>query len=170
MINNKLTINFKSTECNGFPSIKILHNNNLLIDYTLESYECSYTITIDLSPAHHTIIVERYNKTENNPDQILEITNITVDGITIPEFLLLTNSKFEFDDQVHYGSKYFSPNGIWSFNFNSPVITYILDQKILHEAKYNQDYQYPWSYKLGPDSVAQISANIDLALEQVNKL
>ena len=170
MNNNYITLHFKGTNDNGFPSVKISYDNKLLVDYTLESEEFSYSIPIGPLDGSHIVSVERYNKTEKNINQILEITEVKVDNITIPDFFLMSHSVFKFNNETHQGSRYFGPNGIWSLTFYSPLITYILDQKILHESKYNQDYIYPWSYKLGPDSVTQISKNIKFAIERISKL
>lgn len=167
---NKLILFFKATYAAGYPSLRILFNNKLLLECTLSSETFEYELPVGADKLNNLLIVERYNKLENNEGQILEITKITVDNIDVPEFLLLENSVFKFNDQVHNGSRYFVPNGTWSFTFDSPLLTYILDQKIIHESKYNQDYLYPWSYKLGPDSVEQISLNIERAICHVNKL
>lgn len=180
MKTNKLTLSFCATECNGFPSIKIVLDDTTVLDYTFVSQDFQFTVTIDQLLKNQILKVIRYNKTDKNTkvdssgkivsDQLVEITDIQVDNIVIPNYLLNKQSRFEFDDQTHIGSRFFSPNGVWTFEFITPMITYILDQKIIHEAQYNQDYQYPWSYKLGPDSVTTISKNIKLAQDQISKL
>lgn len=104
-------------------------------------------------------------------DQILEITELQVNGSRIPDYVLDQRSRFEFGDQCHIGSRYFGPNGNWTFEFETPLITWILDQKINHEAKYNHDYQFPWATQLGPNSVHQILKKIDdirHRLDQIN--
>ncbi len=170
MKTNKLTIFFRATDCKGFPSIKVLLDNKVLLDYTLanEIFQFDIELTQDVKPRQ--LQVERYGKTDLNKSQVLEIVRLEVDDIPIPTFLLSKQSKFEFNNQTHIGTQYFDPNGLWTFDFCSPIITYILDLKILHEAQYSQDYLYPWSYKLGPDSVRSISSNIAQAKHQVSKL
>lgn len=170
MKTNKLTIFFRATNCKGFPSIKVLLDKKVLLNYTLanEIFQFDIELTQDVKPRE--LQVERYGKTDLNNSQILEIVCLKVDNVPIPNFLLTKQSKFKFNNEIHIGTQYFDPNGLWTFDFCSPIITYILDQKILHEAQYNQDYLYPWSYKLGPDSVSTISSNIVLAKQQVSKL
>jgi hypothetical protein len=173
-LNSKVKIYFKVSEYNGYPNIKIFLNNYLLADQAFFNDQWNFEFEVGHQPGNHCLKIERYGKTDRNysqeKDQTVEITAITVDGIAIPEYMLVKQSKFEFNDQIHLGSLYFGPNGIWTFNFATPIITHILDQKIHHEAQYNQDYIYPWSYKLGPDSVNSILSNIEHAVDQVNKL
>jgi hypothetical protein len=173
-LNNKVKIYFKVSEYNGYPNIKIFLNNHLLADQTFSNDLWNFEFEVSQALSNCCLRIERYGKTDCNysqeKDQVVEIIAITVDGISIPEYILVKQSKFEFDGQIHIGSLYFGPNGIWTFDFATPIITHILDQKIHHESQYNQDYQYPWSYKLGPNSVNSILSNIEHAVDQVNKL
>lgn len=165
-----LEILFKSQPCNGYPEINIFLNNKIIKSHKFtQEYEPLQVEIID-DKIDHEFIIERYNKTLNNTivinnkivgDQILEIINIKINGVNIPEFFLQKHTTFSFNDEVHQGSKFFSPNGVWSFKFKNNLITQILDEKIIHEAKFNDDYKYSWAYKLGPDSVNTIIDQID---------
>lgn len=168
---NVLSLTFKSTYHNGWPFAKVAINNETVVDKEIVDRD-TIDITIVNSNQVCTITIDRYGKLDNQLycNQVLELESLTVDKIEIPEFLIQSFSKFEFNDQVHYGSKYFAPNGKWTFSFKSPIITWILDQKIIHEAKYSQDYQFDWSFKLGPDSVCTLQKEYLDTLEKINQI
>lgn len=174
MLINKVKIIFRATEYNGYPSVRVFLDHQLLQNITFTQEYFEFEFDLDQTESIRCLCVERYGKTDQNysleKDQIVEIVSINVDGIPIPQFMINAQCKFEFAGETHIGSCYFGPNGVWTFDFETPLITYILDKKIQHEAQYNQDYLYPWSYKLGPDSVTTILANIDQALDRADKL
>lgn len=171
---NHIDLSFQATAFNGLPCVRILLDDQLLIDHKFQQENWRYEIDLPQGPGSYRLVIERYGKTAEHwsaeQDQTVEITGITVDGIPVPHYVLDKHSRFEFDGQSHPGSRFFGPNGTWTFEFVSPMLTFILDQKILHEAQYNQDYEYPWSYRLGPDSVNNIVSSIDQALERVKNL
>lgn len=140
------------------------------VQHTFDKLDDVLNIKLPQKTAQVCLQIERYGKTVANQvdgkDQILEIVSLCVDNVPVPCYILDKHSKFEFNNQCHLGSRYFSPNGVWTFDFQVPFITWALDQKIQHESQYNQDYLYPWSYKLGPDSVK----NLQRQLGQVEKL
>ena len=134
---------------------------------------------IDTVSADHVLTVERYNKQYHNmvlqqdqiiKDQILEITNLLVDDVAIPLNMIDPHCSFAWDDHVHAGSRYFGPNGTWTYKFSTPIITHILDLRIAHESQYNQDYVYPWSNRLGPTSVQEIVDTIDHVEHRVHQV
>ena len=176
---NLLTLKFRCIDCNGLPQARIKLNGDLVLDHQFTQTEESHSIKINSASGDHVLTVERYNKRSHNmilengnivQDQILEITDIQVDDTSIPEFVIYENCEFSWDAQVHVGSRYFGPNGVWTYQFSTPIITHILDLKIKHESKYNQDYLFPWSYKLGPDSVAAIMASINEVEKKVHEV
>jgi len=173
-MSNVINIFLKSTNVNGWPFIKIKTADtdfkSIIIDQDLIKIE----LPITNRQGKNFIVIERYGKTKlnqlNNIDQTVEITTVTVDNSSIPDFIFDKFSRFEFNDQVHTGSRFFAPNGVWYFEFETPIITWILDQKIIHESQYNQDYIYPWSYKFGPDSVSTLSSQLTLVTDKVKKI
>jgi hypothetical protein len=176
---NLLTLKFRCIDCNGLPQARIKLNDEIILDHQFTSVEESHSINIDSVSGDHVLTVERYNKQSYNmiledgnivQDQILEIIDVQVDDTSIPEFVIYENCEFSWDTQVHAGSRYFGPNGVWTYRFSTPIITHILDLKIKHESKYNQDYLFPWSYKLGPDSVATIVQSINEVEKKVNEV
>lgn len=176
---NSLTLHFRCTDCNGLPQAKIFLNQQLIHDHKFLSVEESLSISVDESVGDHVLTIERHSKTEKNcvytdgkiiQDQILEIVKITVDDTEIPAYALDSYCEFAWSDRIDPGSRYFGPNGTWTFRFSTPIITYILDTRINHESRYNQDYQFPWSYKHGPDSVQEILDTIKQVEKRVNEI
>ena len=175
MKTNLIKFTLRSTNVAGWPFVRIKNNDQDFQTINIDSEFTVVDIKIPLLNNHHNcLFIERYGKTadnqQNDNDQIVEIINLTVDGITIPDFILDKFSKFEFDEQVHVGSKYFSPNGVWKFEYQVPLLTWILDQKILHESQYNSDHVYPWSYKFGPDSVGKLEKQLELVYNKVQQI
>lgn len=175
-MSNILSITFKSSYCNGFPFIKIKLNDVLLCDFQIDNED--YYKDILLENNSSIIEVERYNKTNNNiiiennkviKDQILEIVDIKIDGIKLPDFIIYEHSVFNFMDQEHTGSTYFAPNGIWKFKFKSPIITWVLDQKIKHEAKYSDYHKLDFSYKIDPEKIASRLDDFENYLNMIEK-
>lgn len=173
---NILTIVVKSTEFKGWPKIRIFLGQELLFDLQLVQEVTS--IDIRLNETANYIKVERYGKTDDQVeivnghivrDQLLEVQDLLVDGIKIPDWFKYNQSYIEYDSVRHNNSTVLGPNGIWVLNFKTPFITFFLDSKIKHEAKYNQDYNFPWSYKLGPDSVKKLSAEFTVIKDLINK-
>jgi len=173
-----LTLTFRSHECNGYPKARICVNGNLVCDHSFTQDVEDITIAIDSVQEFNTLTVERYGKEnhhmvfENNQilkDQVLEIIGGRVRSARLPDYIFDKHSCFEFHGQVHPGSRYFGPNGTWTFKFGSPVVTWALDQKILQEAEYNQDFQYAWSTQLGPDSAVNILKELAQVREKLEK-
>ena len=101
--------------------------------------------------------------------KIIKLESISVDDIYLPRWLLHDHGTFFWHGQQHQGSMEWYPAGTWQFCFATPLLTWILDQKILHEARYNQDYLYPWSYRLGPDSVKNLGSKIHQTFQKVER-
>ena len=103
-------------------------------------------------------------------DQILEIINLLVDDVAIPINIVESHCSFAWDGHVHPKSRYFGPNGTWTYKFSTPIITHILDLRIEHESQYDQDYTYPWSNRLGPMSVQEILDTIEQVEQRVHQV
>lgn len=176
---NILSFHFRCHECNGYPQARIKLNNSLVKDHAFASSEETIEVTLPNEPGNHQITVERYGKLKHNmifvngqilQDQILEIISVMVDGVPVPINLVEQHCKFEWDSTVHAGSRYFGPNGTWTYSFATPYITHLLDLRIQHESQYNQDYHFPWSNRLGPDSVQEITAMVDQVTQRVQQV
>jgi hypothetical protein len=176
---NLLTFKFRCIDCNGLPQARIKLDGRVLLDIQFVSTEESHSIEIDTVPQDHVITIERYNKQSHNiilkdgnilNDQILEIVDVQIDDVSIPDFAVYENCEFGWDSQIHHGSRYFGPNGTWTYRFSTPIISHVLDLKIKNESKYNQDYNLDWSYRLGPDSVESILKSISMVEKKVHEV
>ena len=177
---NQLHITFRSHWCNGWPRARISLDGDIIVDHEFSQDIETIMVMIDRSPGPHAISVHRHGKGIEHMefdangdivrDQILEITDLHVQQARIPDYVLDQNSRFEFDDQCHAGSRYFGPNGVWTFEFATPMVTWVLDQKIKQEAQYNQDFQYSWSTQLGPDSAKNILTQINAIKQRLDQL
>lgn len=176
---NTITLQFRSRNCNGFPKAKILLDDTLVHDHQFSTGEESLSVVVNTNIGNHVLTVERYGKQPHNmvildgaiiEDQILEITDILVDGVSIPVLVIDRSCEFKWDDNTHVGSRYFGPNGLWTYRFSTPLITHILDQRIEHESQFDQDYQFDWSYKHGPGTVDAIIKTIDQIKSKVNEI
>lgn len=175
---NILTLSFAATECNGWPQIRVLLNNKIVNDCVVDG-NLTVSVAVDSTTKNYNLQIQRYGKTDKNfvcadnqivKDQVVELVSITVDGIPIPNYIINNHATFTFNDQTHLGSCYFSPNGVWELKFQAPFITWLLDQKILHESMYTDDYKFDWSYKLGPQSVDVLSSKFEEALKKINQI
>lgn len=175
MKKNILKFTLRSTNVNGWPMVRAKFNQDLFRDICIQQELTTFEISVPLEILPNCkVTIERYGKTSDNQsqtdDQIVEIIAATIDGSLVPDFVFSKFSKFEFDSQSHNGSRYFGPNGTWIFEFNTPIITWLLDQKIMHESQYDQSYIYPWSYKLGPDSVNTLGSQLESVTLKVNNI
>ena len=157
---------FKATECNGWPKIKILVNGVEREDMIIER-SLAIVLSVD-SNSTQTIEIVRYGKAQNNTllrgseivkDQLLELESISVDDVKLPDWYIHEHVS---------NSHIIGSNVTWKFTVEQPIVTYILDQKINHEAKYNSDYLYPWSHKLGPNSVKELTDDFSKAIDVIN--
>jgi len=165
-MHNIISLTFRSTEKNGWPRARIYLDDKLLQDYKFNQNIQVINIPVTYTPSKHTVRVDRTDKTHH--DQILEITAVSVDGVMVPDHLIRQCCEFEYNDIIDKGSTYFGPDGTWRFFFHSPIITYLLDLSIHHEAIYSDNYKYPWSYQLGPGSTDDIIQGIDKLVDKVN--
>ena len=92
---------------------------------------------------------------------IVFIEHVEIDNIVIPDYVVQKFNNLKFNDQVLNGCSEIHPEGRWEFTFELPIFTWCLDQKIIHESQYNKDYEFSWSYKLGPNSVSTILKELD---------
>jgi hypothetical protein len=109
---NTITLFFHATGCNGQPMAKISLNGTVLHDVVFSEGITQIQVPVLGNTGNCVLAVERYGKQRNNmivnngnivQDQILEITQVHVDNVKIPEFYLSTNSNFVFNNQTHVG-------------------------------------------------------------------
>ena len=163
MSSNCLTLQFQATECNGWPKIRILIDNDIIEEYEFDQNTATIDIPIDLVDGEHVLEIERYDKTNHNivfvdgkilQDQSVTLMDLYVDGIKLPE-MFKYNSKFCYNNSELISVLDWGPNGVWSWRFNTPLLQNLIDQR-----------------NAGVDSPSLIIPNRDNAaelLEQINK-
>jgi len=175
-----LTFDFSCQFYRSWPKISIIVDDQNIRNHQFSKENEKLSLKFPEGSGNRKLSIHRYGKTDLDmlvdrngtiiKDQILEIKSIKINGTGIPDYIFQHHSRFEFEDQKHSGSMYFGPNGVWTFEFCEPLITWILDEKINHEAKYNQDYIYAWAYKLGPHSVDKILDKIQRTNDKIQRL
>ena len=180
MLDYRLEFEFHCQWCQGWPMISISIDDLPVCDHAFSQETEFLTIAFPRANGPRKLSIVRHGKDTDNvmtdhdgiivKDQTLEIRSVKINGSRIPDHIFDQHSQFSFNDQIHQGSRYFGPNGTWTFNMIDPLITWILDEKIQHESKYNNDYIYPWAYKFGPNSVEQILHKITATRQKVMAL
>lgn len=165
-----ITLMFKSYFCGSWPMVKILLDGQPVTTCRFSQEFEQITTTFDDGPGHHVLQLIRVGKDRDNiilgtdgkilQDQALELTELQLNRIPIPAHILDDHAVFEYKGHKQTNSRYFGPNGIWTFKFQSPMINWALDKKIDRDSQYNRDHGHPWSHHLGPGNVDKISAEI----------
>ena len=170
---------FRANPYLGYPRIKTFLDGVELPKLTIDTDHIVISVAVSDQPQKRLFELERYGKTPKHTaldsngkiiaDQYLELIDIKVDSISIPEFLIYTNTKFVGHNLEQTGCRVIGHNGIWSFEFETPIIQYVLDQKIINQAQSSDNYQYSWSFQLGPNSVNQMLEEIDTVTKKVQQ-
>jgi hypothetical protein len=168
---NSLTLICDTVECDGYPHANIKINDSIVYSGVIDNCKNKFDISIPSGAGKHTLSIHRYGKTEKNitshGEQILKINSILIDGIAVPKYIIVDNSKFDFNNMTNHGCLDFYPNGTWIFDFQTPFITWCVNQKIANDAKFNNNYLLPWSYQLGPNQADQLIHDIDQLFEKL---
>jgi len=144
---NQLTLKFKATPCNGWPKLKFLIDFDLIEEYHFNSFDGEISIPIDLLDGAYLLNIELFDKTEKNTivdttgkiteDQKVELVDIYIDNVKLPNFYKWMGV-YRFNDQEYPQSLCWGCNGIWTWPFQTPILTWVLDEKIKHREKYDQ--------------------------------
>lgn len=137
LLNNCLTLHFRAVECNGWPSIRILVDNDILQEYKFHQELTKIDLSLDLLDGNHVLEIERYGKTDKNivfvdgkilKDQLVELVDMYIDNVKLPD-MFKYNSKFCYDDKELPSSLVWGPNGTWTWNFATPLLQNLIDLK-----------------------------------------
>lgn len=159
----ELKIHFRAErDCSGWPEADIVLNHSTVGKLSCDQELSDVVVQVLLQPQSNQLLIHRHGA-----GKVLEIVSISVHNVPVPMYVVTKNCEFKFNDQCHAGSLYFVPRGTWSWIFDTPIVTWVLDQKILHESQYTQDYKYPWSYSFGPDSVTELGAQLHYVKQKV---
>jgi hypothetical protein len=138
---NILSLVFSTSFCNGWPKIKVYLDEDLYQDHEFSKDNEIVDIPLDLLDGLHTLKIELYNKSNRNTkvvdniivqDQLVTLENIKVDGVTIPEQFLY-EGRYTYNNVEPYRGLTWGINGHWSWNFQTPIINWIITQKNLNQ-------------------------------------
>ena len=137
---------FKITECNGWPSVNIIIDNDLYEDHQFISEFEEIVVPIEVLDGDHLISIERHGKLTKNTivnqdgtilkDQLIELLDIYVNDIKLPEWFTYLGT-YTVNDTVYPQAKIWGGNGVWNWPFSTPLVTWVLDKKVEHEEKFN---------------------------------
>jgi hypothetical protein len=155
-------------------------DGQVLLQHNFSQANESLSVQVLPGQGCRKLSIVRYGKTESDTlidadgkilqDQMLEIKSVKINGAVVPYYIFQQHSRFESSGQIFPGSIWFGPNGVWTFEFCEPLVTWLLDQKIYQEAKYNKDFDAEWSWKFGPDSVNRILDKIEITRQKIEQL
>lgn len=143
---NHIKFTFKLTECNGWPKIRVLVDNDLYEDRQFTSEFDNITVPIEVLDGDHNLSIELYGKIINNTivdkqgnilkDQLVELLDIYVDDIKLPEWFTYLGT-YVANNTTYPQAKVWGGNGVWNWSFSTPLIIWILDKKVEDEERHN---------------------------------
>lgn len=132
---NRLIFNFEATFCQGWPQGRIVVDNDIIQEFTIDNNVTSITIDLDYLDGPHTLEIERYGKTNDNivfvnneilQDQSLNLVSVYLDDVLLPNYVLYQGT-FYWDNNVCPSTLHWGPNGKWVLDFNMPFVTWVID-------------------------------------------
>lgn len=143
---NNLKITFNTSECNGWPKLRVLIDNDLYEDHLFSSANESITVPIELLDGRHVLELEIYGKTSVNTkvdkegniiqDQLIELVDMFIDDVKLPEYFKYIGV-YKFNNQTYPQALVWGCNGNWIWEFSTPIITWAIDKKTDNAEKYN---------------------------------
>jgi hypothetical protein len=143
---NTLKFTFSVTECNGWPKLKFFIDDDLIEDFEFTSESGGVSIPLDVMDGHHKLSIEIYGKTHSNTicdsdgniiqDQLVEMTGMYIDDIKLPA-VYMWMGVYHFNGIESPQSLIWGCNGLWVWDMEVPLISWILDKKIENHEKYS---------------------------------
>jgi len=137
LLNNCLTLQLQASECNGWPKIRILIDNDIIQEYEFDQETATIHVSLDLMDGEHVLEIERYGKTNDNivfvdgqilKDQSVTLVDMYVDGVKLPD-LFKYDGKFCYNDLELPSVLVWGPNGGWTWKFATPLLENLIDRK-----------------------------------------
>jgi hypothetical protein len=134
---NWLGLRFTATECNGWPSLRFLIDDDLYQDFTFHSSEHQIRLPLDLLDGSHILSIEFYGKTYSNTlvendviikDQLTTLESIMIDDVILPDFVKYSGVYCIGDISIPQALTW-GQNGVWELKFDVPIIDWVLDLK-----------------------------------------
>lgn len=134
---NQLKLKFTATECRGWPRLKFYIDDDLYEEYHFIETLGEVVLPIYLENGPHELVIELFGKTQENTvfvdgqflqDQLVTLDEICIDEIPVPNFI-------KYSGQYHVGETSrpsaltWGQNGRWVLQFQTPIITWVVDQK-----------------------------------------
>lgn len=150
---NLLGFQFNATECNGWPKLKFFIDDDLYHDYEFSASSGIVELPLDLLSGPHEIKIEFYGKTQHNTiladneiveDQLVTLELITVDHVTIPDFIKYLGV-YQVDDVKRSQILTWGQNGFWTLQIEYPIIDWILNLKMQTIPSYTDNKQWTTS-------------------------
>lgn len=166
---NHLEFHFSATECHGWPKLKFFIDDDLYHDYEFSSASGTVLIPLDLLPGPHQIKIEFYGKTERNTvqidneivkDQLATLDSITVDNVTIPDFVKY-QGLYQVGDVKRPQILTWGQNGFWILQIEYPIIDWILDLKLQTTLSHSDNKQWAMSV-LHPKKIQSLRDNLQV--------
>lgn len=138
---NILSLVFSASFCNGWPKIKVYLDEDLYQDHEFIKDNEIVDVPLDLLDGLHTLKIELYNKSSRNTkvvdsiivqDQLVTLEYIKIDRVTVPKQFLY-EGRYTYNDVEPYQGLTWGINGHWSWNFRTPIINWIINQKNLNQ-------------------------------------
>jgi len=135
---NQLGLLFTATECNGWPKLKFLIDDDLIQDYEFNSSSALITLPIDLLDGEHYLDIELYGKSFANTvivgdkivqDQLVTLDTILIDDVIVPDFVKYKGVYTVQNQQTPQVLTWGVP-GTWRLMFEHPIIDWVLDHKL----------------------------------------
>lgn len=137
---NFIKLEFNATECNGWPKINVLLDNDLYQEYQFTNDTAIIQLPVDLLDGEHTLAVELVGKNVNNTmvdstgtivgDQLVELLAMYVDNVRLTDFFRYNGIYTTNTGQVLLRATKWGFNGVWELKFKTPLITWVLDEQI----------------------------------------
>lgn len=145
-----IKFDFKVSECNGWPTIVFLVDDDTLLEHQFTQEQETIELPIDVLDGEHLLEIERINVTRDNTqidqtghiikDQLVELLNIYIDNVRLPEFFKYRGT-YTLNGQSYPQGLTWGGNGIWSWDFETPIIDWAIDTKIEHANSFKGDHQ-----------------------------
>lgn len=173
---NIIHLHFSASECNGWPKVRISIDDVLISTVEIKQPQLVVPIQLPIvNNKEHTLTIEMFDKNETNTvisdnqiikDQLLELADIQVDNIVLPEY-------HKYNGTFHYNNCSVPSMTKWGFNgefcwkFKTPLLPWLVD------AAENHRYQYGIASTLYVDAkksilLDKLSNFINLLDEQKN--
>lgn len=140
---NKLSFHFRVNELNGWPKIRFVVDNTVILDHCFTATDQTVDLSLNIDAGPHVLEIQRYGKTDQNvlfdsatyqiiSDQIVELLGISVDDVELPMFFLY-RGVWRWEQRQEPSSLYWGPNGTWIWSFETPLVDWAIRQNRQHQ-------------------------------------